>query len=214
MKFSDAAISKITVGQTMTTDDGSSLSQSQTHYKVRSALIEADAQMVNESFNSGPAIWITAYNFPGAAAPRVVRRPDEALSSLDQSEIAKRVADMAGTMDREWLEETFGVKLRAEPAPTAPPPGPATQMNFADLGDDADAVIKQIVSTVEGVANLEGVEKKLLQKIVKIADDDPDIIMGRLSELYSAMDETALADALTKIIFAASLWGEASARTS
>ena len=70
----NAEISKIVLGQTMTTDDGASLSQSQVHMGVREELTDADADEICESFMAGPAAWLTAWNFPGAKTP-LVRRP-------------------------------------------------------------------------------------------------------------------------------------------
>jgi phage gp29-like protein len=70
----NAAIAKIVLGQTMTTDDGSSLAQGQIHMEVRQELTDADAEMQLESFMAGPARWLTEWNFPGAATP-VLRRP-------------------------------------------------------------------------------------------------------------------------------------------
>jgi phage gp29-like protein len=67
------AIAKIVLGQTMTTEDGSSRAQAEVHYTVRQDLVKADADLVNESFSRGPARWLTEWNFPGAAIPRVVR---------------------------------------------------------------------------------------------------------------------------------------------
>jgi len=67
----DAAISKVVLSQTMTTDSGSSLSQSQTHEGVRDDVVEADAFEICDSFNRGPVTWITEYNFSGAKIPEV-----------------------------------------------------------------------------------------------------------------------------------------------
>jgi len=57
----------------MTTEDGSSRAQAEVHYTVRQDLVKADADLVNESFSRGPARWLTEWNFPGAAIPRIVR---------------------------------------------------------------------------------------------------------------------------------------------
>lgn len=70
----NAEISKIIVGQTMTTDQGSSRSQGEVHMDVREELTDADAEELNESFMAGPARWLTEWNFPGARTP-IVKRP-------------------------------------------------------------------------------------------------------------------------------------------
>ncbi|KAB2888391.1 MAG: DUF935 family protein, partial [Desulfobulbaceae bacterium] len=71
-------IAKVIVGQTMTTDNGSSRSQAEVHMDVRQDIVKADADLICESFNLGPARWLTEWNFPGAAPPRVWRRVEDA----------------------------------------------------------------------------------------------------------------------------------------
>ena len=72
----DRSISKIILGQTMTTDDGSSRSQAQVHMSVRQDLVKADSDLINESFRCGPLTWLTRYNFPTAQVPMLVRDID------------------------------------------------------------------------------------------------------------------------------------------
>ncbi|HVY32805.1 MAG TPA: DUF935 family protein, partial [Caulobacteraceae bacterium] len=57
----NSEISKIVLGQTMTTDDGASLSQSQVHMNVREELTDADVEDLCESFQQGPATWLTQW---------------------------------------------------------------------------------------------------------------------------------------------------------
>ena len=49
---SNSEISKLIIGQTMTIEDGSSLSQSQTHLKVFENLVESDAKMLASIINN------------------------------------------------------------------------------------------------------------------------------------------------------------------
>jgi phage gp29-like protein len=70
----DAAIAKIILSQTMTTDNGSSLSQAEVHEGVKDEVIESDSDLLCESFNNSVAIWLTDWNFPGAAYPKVRRK--------------------------------------------------------------------------------------------------------------------------------------------
>ncbi|EHN77424.1 portal protein, partial [Streptomyces coelicoflavus ZG0656] len=86
----NAEISKIVLGQTMTTDDGASLSQSEVHMEVREELTDADAEELCESFMAGPAAWLTAWNFPGAKTPIVKRTAAE-----DKAKAAKLLAQQA-----------------------------------------------------------------------------------------------------------------------
>jgi phage gp29-like protein len=70
----DGAIAKIILSQTMTTDDGSSLSQASVHESVKDEVIESDSDLLCESFNNSVAVWLTDWNYPGAAYPKVRRK--------------------------------------------------------------------------------------------------------------------------------------------
>ncbi|MNU42693.1 hypothetical protein D3C71_314580 [compost metagenome] len=89
----NAEISKIVLGQTMTTDDGASLSQSEVHMEVREELTDADAEELCESFMAGPGTWLTVWNFPGAAIP-IMRRP----APEDEERAAKLITAKAGAV--------------------------------------------------------------------------------------------------------------------
>ena len=74
IKLMDDAISKIIVGQTMTGDDGASLSQSQTHDKQQDMIVQADAMLIDGGFNAGPVKWWMEWNYGNnVAVPKVIR---------------------------------------------------------------------------------------------------------------------------------------------
>ncbi|MGL4981755.1 MAG: phage portal protein family protein, partial [Treponemataceae bacterium] len=50
--FIDKQVSKLIVGQTMTTDEGASLAQSKTHEKVRDDIADSDIQQICETLNN------------------------------------------------------------------------------------------------------------------------------------------------------------------
>ncbi len=70
----DAAIAKIILSQTMTTDNGSSRSQAEVHEGVAASVTESDADLICDSFNNTVAKWLTDWNYPGAAYPKVWRK--------------------------------------------------------------------------------------------------------------------------------------------
>lgn len=123
----NAEISKIVLGQTMTTDDGASLSQSEVHMEVREELTDADAEELCESFMAGPARWLTAWNFPGAATP-IIRRP----APEDEERSAKLLTAKAGAVKAmrdagyEPTNETTAA-LFGDGWARIPPPAPPVQ---------------------------------------------------------------------------------------
>ncbi|MDR1253245.1 MAG: DUF935 domain-containing protein, partial [Treponema sp.] len=75
----DKQISKLVLGQTMTTDEGSSRAQSETHDKVRDDIADSDIQQVIETLNTALTIPYINLNFGGQENyPRIdLFKPDE-----------------------------------------------------------------------------------------------------------------------------------------
>lgn len=122
-RYMDSAIAKIILSQTMTTDNGSSRSQGEVHADVKLEVVKADADLLSDSFNAGPARWFTDLNFGAdVASPRVIR-------IVEQEDDLKAAADTDEALARlGWVrtEDSFrdrygdGYERKAE-APAAPP---------------------------------------------------------------------------------------------
>jgi phage gp29-like protein len=116
----DKAISTIILSQTMTTSDGSSLSQAQVHQDVAHAVVKSDADLISSSFNNSVARWLTEWNFPGAAIPQCYRKlesePDlKALADRD-----KVLSDMGFSPNLKYIIDTYGEGFQQEATETSP----------------------------------------------------------------------------------------------
>jgi hypothetical protein len=85
----------------MTTDNGSSLSQANVHQTVKDDIVKADADLICSSFNESVVKWLTDWNFPGAAYPRVWRQMDAA-------------KDLEAEADRDTKLQGLGIYLKPE----------------------------------------------------------------------------------------------------
>jgi phage gp29-like protein len=137
-KYLDAAIAKVCVGQTLTTEVGASGSRAlgHVHAGVRQDLIKSDSDIICESFNKGPVRWLTDFNFHGAKYPRVKRETE---AQTDLTALATELFQLDAIGFRPTLEmvrENWGADMEEAPPPEPPtmippavgfPPAPGTK---------------------------------------------------------------------------------------
>ena len=190
-KMNDA-ISTIILSQTMTTSDGSSLSQAQVHMEVRDEIVRSDACLICDSFSRTVATWLTEWNFPGAAVPhvnRVIESPDALKSLADRDKI---IVDMGHALTADYVEETYGVVVdrerRLQPTPTADPAGgPETGAAFAegdgpfsllaeqareDIGPKIDALVARVAEALDDAGSLTALRDWLDHDAVSVLSVD------------------------------------------
>lgn len=195
------AIAKVVLGQTLTTEASGGQYKADVQMDVRQDLVKADADLVCESFNRTVVKWLTEWNFPDAAPPRVWRRIEDEPDLKPQAERDKLIFDMGYRPTLRYVEETYGGEweARAEPASKQDPEPPAA---FAE-GDDAtaqvdridrdaqpslDAMIDQIRALVEQAQSLEELRDKL-------------------ADIYSALDAASFARVMQQALAASVLAG-------
>ena len=223
----DEAIAKAILGQTMTTENGSSKAKAEVHMDVRQDIVKADADLVCESLNLGPVRWLTMFNFAGAELPRVFRQVEApadlgALSGRD-----KAVMDMGFIPTIDYIRETYGnhweEKAAAVPAASlgvgggvGRAQGADTPAAFSDVPvieqqrDDAQARIDALVEQ----ASQFGLEWRTfvgprVEELQVLLDEGSDLerFRDRVVELADAPPSSDLAQALARAGFAAHLLG-------
>ena len=108
--YLDRQVSKAVLGQTMSTDDGASLSQAQIHNEVRRELVEADARAIAATLSRDLIAPIVRLNC-GEDAPlpilRLVTEDAEDLGVLAGHVTALVAAGMP--IPQWWVREKFGI---------------------------------------------------------------------------------------------------------
>lgn len=127
----NAAIQKVILGQTASTGGTpGKLGNDELAGAVRKDIIKADADLVCESFNQGPARWLTEWNFPGAAIPRVYRITEEpedldVLASRDEKVsklgFKRTLASVTEKYGDGWVEKEPPPALDDPNNPATPP---------------------------------------------------------------------------------------------
>lgn len=214
----DAWITKVVLSQTMTTEDGSSRSQSETHMDVRDEITASDADLMSGSFNSGPVEWWTWWNYGDRATPpQVVRVMDD---EEDQNQAAERdvkLAQIGWKPDEARVLRVYGegYKRSAPVAPAVPgapvPPPDGAPPEFADEEPDAvGAFVDELIAS--GAAPEAAAD--ILAPVVDAVES-----AGSLAELGEALDALELGDdlvgplheLLSQAAFAARIGGEVGA---
>jgi phage gp29-like protein len=165
----DKQISKLVLGQTMTTDEGSSRAQSETHDKVRDDIADSDIQQVIETLNAALTIPYINLNFGEQENyPRIdLFKPDEksveqiitAIERLGPQGLkakADEVRSLLGLANPEEGDETIGGHAASAPSEYGfLPPGnktgdksgkpgkPALNAEQGEAPDELDALIDE-----------------------------------------------------------------------
>lgn len=140
----DATIQKVILGQTASTQGtAGKLGNDELQSDVRGDIIKADADLVCESFNQGPARWLTEWNFPGAALPRVYRVTSEP-EDLDKiADRDKKISDLGFKPKQAYIEETYGPNYEPkEPPPQLDAQAPPTAIDGPEFAEPAYSVVQ------------------------------------------------------------------------
>ena len=192
------AITTIVLSQTMTTTDGSSLSQAQVHLNVRDEVIVTDSMLIDDSFSRSVATWLTEWNFPGAVTPmvqRIIRRPESLKALADRDKI---IFDMGHRLTRDYVMQAYDVEVED-------PPPPTRGAEFAESGTpDAADVLADRLEDAAGAA-LDGLVEPV-RRLVEQAES-LEAIRDGLLELYAGMDASELGVLMQRALMAAELAG-------
>lgn len=210
-KMNDA-IAKMVLGQTASTQGTPGrLGNDELQGDVRQDLIKADADLVCESFNRSVGRWLTEWNYPGAAYPRVYRKVELDEDLAKRAERDSKIKSMGFKPTVGYVTETYGGEWE-EDAPVPPLPGmrpaqPAGAVdgpNFA-AGDPTppQQMLNQARDRVEPATNA------WIDSIRALADevDTLEELHDRILDLYPTMTLDDYASAMTDVQLAALLAG-------
>ncbi|WP_296280568.1 DUF935 domain-containing protein [Pseudoxanthomonas sp.] len=219
----DKQVSKGVLGQTMTADDGASLSQAKVHNDVRLDLLKADAKALENTLNRDLVRPFVDLNFGPGRYPilRVpVPEPEDTKLLVDSLE---KLVPMGLEVEQSVIRDKLGlpdpatgkdVKLLRAPAATPPPvatPAETTERaenrerNMADredqlaalLGESADPVVQewveQIRQLVDTADSLEAVRDGLLPLLASM---DGDRFAGVMQHALAVAGVAGMFDAL------------------
>lgn len=213
----DKQVSKAVVGQTMSTDDGSSQAQATIHNEVRIDLLQADAKAESNTLNRYfVRPWCDLNFAPGRPYPRLIIDVPEPENTKILIEALKTLVPLGLKVEQSVIRDKLnipapadGAELLGVPAPVATPvlaQAANTEQKPAKpavIPDIVDNQVRTLERTVGGYMD-DMVEqiKELLDTVSSLEE-----FRDRLIEAYPAMTTNQLADAIADGLAAASLAG-------
>ena len=213
------AIEQVIIGQTA----GSSgtpgrLGNDELQGEVRLDIIKADADLVCESLNLGPAVWLTEHNFAGAAPPRVYRIIEEGEDANDMAERDTKVAALGFVPSLDYVHDTYGKhwQPKANGADATPDPATAASPEFSEPQQvalrraDAQARLDEIIAGADGKAEAwRDFMEPRINELLRLLDEGGDLkdFRERVIELAERDPDDALVEALARAGFGAQLLG-------
>ena len=107
--YLDRAIATTILGQSSTTDQGPWRGTAEVQRDVRDETVAADCRLLDGALNRSIARWLTHWNFPGAAPPRIRRDtspPEDLDARARREETIARASGLRPT--RAHVERTYG----------------------------------------------------------------------------------------------------------
>ena len=108
LSYWDDAIAKIILSQPGTSRIGQYTGTAEVHSGISTSVVKADADMLCQSFNTGPVAWLTEWNFPGAQPPQVWRRVEEASKVAAEAQKDKDTAALGLELTDEEIVRRYG----------------------------------------------------------------------------------------------------------
>ncbi|WP_338665003.1 DUF935 family protein [Pararoseomonas sp. SCSIO 73927] len=209
----DAEISKIVLGETLTTEAGDKGARSlgEVHDDVRQELADGDADLLSAELKSQVVRWIVELNLPGAAVPDIWRRAPEQVDLKAQSDLDKALFDMGFEPTDAHVSETYGdhYQRKAAPEPPAPPrvAGPPQLRLVEHARADGAGPLDELVARL-AVAAAPSQEAVLnaIRREVEMASSYEDLEQ-RFLRLSAALPIEGLAQALQPVLLLANLTG-------
>jgi len=219
----DQAIAKVVLGQTLTSEAVGGQYKADVQMDVRQDLVKSDADLVCESFNNGPARWLTEWNFPGAKIPRVWRVVDEGEDLEKKAKVDKALHDMGyEPADIDQINDTYGGRWKKKAAPTTTPAGGSVVPNAG--GEQPDAEFAEApsaaIAATEDQQALDAAAAQFaaqfaealgprIDEIIAMAEATGDLVTfrERIAGLLAGEPDPAVVESLSRSAFVAQLMG-------
>jgi len=201
-KYLDKMVSKIVLGQSATTETAAWRGTADVQKEAGDNIIKEDADLLCESFNQGPAKWLTDWNYPGAAYPKLYKKtqPDNDLNV--QVERDTKIYNMGFEPTEDYINQTYGGQWKKR-TNSLDQGNPA----FAESDDDQDEID---IAVEEALEDWQPLVTPIVEPILNFVENASSLeeIRDGLGDIAKEMNSTALAGKLHNLGFSAHAAGE------
>ena len=216
-EWCDAQTSKAVLGQTMTTDNGSSRSQADVHDRVRMDIADWDARQLADTLNEFLVRPFIQFNYgPQESYPRIRMNITEAEDLKSFVEALTPLIDRGMRVQESEIRDKFGLAEPESgasvlaPAPTFNALAPAPAMNREQIAlnrsqeDDIDVLV------AEGLKDWERTGAAFTSPVLKLANevDSFDEFLARLPDLQQTLKPEEFVQQLAMLSFKARALGD------
>ena len=146
LRYWDQVISGVVLGQSSTTDQGPWRGTAEVQKDVRDEVVAADARLLDDAVSRTLAVWLTEWNYPGAAIPvlhRDAEPPEDLTARAQRDQIVSAATGYRLTLTD--VQHRYGGEWEPGPGPPPLPPGADPRGRAGaefNVADDADAAIE------------------------------------------------------------------------
>lgn len=212
----DAAIARVTLGQTASTQGTpGKLGNDELQGDVRADIVKADADLICMSLNSTVIKWLVEWNFPGAALPQVWRMCEDEEDANTTAERDERISKLGFKPTLKYIHDTYGgewVEVPPSAGSVIPAQAEIQEAAFAEGIEFADQIA--LDAAIEAIASdtLQGQAVAALKPVLKMIAGGVDYaeVHEQLAETFPTMNTQQLEEMLARAMFVAEVWGRLS----
>lgn len=211
LSYWDDAIAKIILSQTGTSRLGQYSGAAEVHSGVSTSVVKADADLLCQSFNIGPAVWLTEWNFPGAKPPQVWRKVEDSNKIKAEGERDKDISSLGLELTDEAIKRRYGDDWQRKKAVAVPAPA------FAEVSASSEDTPEPYSQTLSAQAQAlsDGAHTSMIDSLRAELDaavargDDLANFAERMMTLNKLSGVDDLAALLSEVLLTADLAGRA-----
>lgn len=213
LHFCRSEIAIAILGQNQTTEAEANKASAQAGADVTKGIRDEDSSMVESVFNQ-LLTWICELNFTAIEPPKFELYEQQTIDKL-QAERDELLTKTGARLTNEYFKRTYDLEdSDLHPQSDLPIPMAFSEKSPADFAQIEAMAAGHMLKLEDAIDHMimalqdNNPIQTWLEPILNcIHDNDPATAKAKLADIYPNLDDSALVDAITRIIFVSKLWG-------